>query len=112
MWVVKSEGRAAPYDEDTLADVVGAPPPRHVPLWLARLLAGKHVVESLTTPMNTTNARIRRDLGWAPRYPSVREGLEATAEVWRREGFPPNTARAGAGRNGAAARSGSGAPVG
>lgn len=96
----------------TLAEVVGAPAPRSVPLWLARLLAGKHVVESLTTPMNTTNARLRRDLGWAPRYPTVREGLAATAEEWRRAGFPPSAAKAGAKRNGSAARSGSKAAVG
>lgn len=96
----------------TLADVVGAPAPRSVPLWLARLLAGKHVVESLTTPMNTTNARIRRDLGWKPRYPTIREGLEATAEAWRREGFPSGAARANVRRNRTAARTVSGAAVG
>jgi len=87
-----------------LADAVGAPPPRSIPLWLARILAGKHVVESLTTPMNTTNARIRRELGWAPRYPTLREGLAATVEAWRREGFPPSGARTGAKGNASDAR--------
>jgi len=70
-----------------LAARVGAPPPRHLPLWLARWLLGSHVLESLTTSMNTSNARIRRELGWAPSFPTCREGLDDVVETWVEEGF-------------------------
>ena len=57
------------------ARLLGAPPPRHLPLWLARLLLGRAPVAALTTSMNTSNAKIRRELGWTPRHPTYREGL-------------------------------------
>jgi 2-alkyl-3-oxoalkanoate reductase len=75
-----------------LAGAIGAPAPRHVPVWLARLMLGGHVVDSLTTSMHTSNARIRRELGWAPQYPTYREGIAATIAEWaheRREGGEP-----------------------
>ncbi|HSM61674.1 MAG TPA: NAD-dependent epimerase/dehydratase family protein, partial [Longimicrobiales bacterium] len=68
------------------ADVLGAPRPRGVPLWLGRLLLGPHVVESMTTSMRTTNARLRSELGWEPRYPTVREGLEDAVRRWAAHG--------------------------
>jgi nucleoside-diphosphate-sugar epimerase len=55
---------------------LGAPAPRRVPVWLARWLAGEQAVEYFTRSTRTTNARFRRDFGWAPRYPTYREGLE------------------------------------
>lgn len=65
-----------------VAQIVGAPPPRRSPVWLARLLAGDSMVATLTTSMNTTNARARRDFGWAPTYPTFREGLRAAVREW------------------------------
>jgi nucleoside-diphosphate-sugar epimerase len=70
---------------DEFARLLGAPPPRHVPRWLARLAAGALTVEALTTSMHTTNARFRRDTGWAPRYPTFREGLAAVLGEWAAE---------------------------
>jgi len=55
---------------------LGAPAPRRVPVWLARWLAGEQAVEYFTRSTRTTNAHFRRDFGWAPRYPTYREGLE------------------------------------
>lgn len=74
-----------------LANAVGAPEPLRIPLWLARLMLGGHVVESLTTSMNTSNALIRRELGWAPSFPTYREGLAATIQAWRAEAAPVPT---------------------
>jgi nucleoside-diphosphate-sugar epimerase len=56
------------------ARALGAPPPRSVPRWLARLVAplGAELVAS-RTPMS--NARARRELSWTPRYPSLETGL-------------------------------------
>jgi nucleoside-diphosphate-sugar epimerase len=52
---------------------VGAPPPRHVPAPIARLLVGK-AVHQLTVSQRILNRRFRDATGWVPRYPSLREG--------------------------------------
>jgi 2-alkyl-3-oxoalkanoate reductase len=57
------------------AEAIGARPPRRVPVWLARLLAGKAVAAMSTTLPGATNARARRELGWEPRWPSWRDGF-------------------------------------
>jgi nucleoside-diphosphate-sugar epimerase len=65
---------------------LGAPQPRRVPAWLVRLIAGRYAVEFLTASTRTTNARIRRDLGWSPRYPTFEEGLDQVVTRWREQG--------------------------
>jgi nucleoside-diphosphate-sugar epimerase len=60
-----------------LAACAGAKPPRRVPRWLARLLAGEMVVTMMTEGRGFSNAKARRELGWEPRYPSWRQGFEA-----------------------------------
>jgi nucleoside-diphosphate-sugar epimerase len=60
-----------------LADVLGAKPPRHVPRWLARLVAGDAAVVMGTESRGASNAKARRELGWTPRYPSWRQGFVA-----------------------------------
>ncbi len=66
---------------------LGAPPPRRVPVWLARLVAGRYAVRFLTSSTRTSNARIRRDLGWSPRFPSYEEGLDQVVATWRERGL-------------------------
>ena len=62
-----------------IAETIGAKPPRHVPRWLARVLAGKAAVVMMTELRGASNAKAKRELGWRPRYPSWDEGLaEAT----------------------------------
>jgi nucleoside-diphosphate-sugar epimerase len=58
-----------------LARVLGAPAPRHVPVWLGRLATGDVGVSMMTRIHGASNARAKRDLGWQPRYPSYREGF-------------------------------------
>src|SRR5262249_49845991 len=60
-----------------LAEALGAKPPRHVPVWLARLFAGEPGVVMGTQARGASNAKAKRELGWAPRYPSWREGFPA-----------------------------------
>jgi nucleoside-diphosphate-sugar epimerase len=60
-----------------LAKVLGAKPPRHVPTWLARLIAGAGAVMMATQSRGASNAKFKRELGWTPRYPSWREGFIA-----------------------------------
>jgi nucleoside-diphosphate-sugar epimerase len=60
-----------------LASVLGARPPRHVPRWLARLVAGEGAVMMGTESRGASNAKAKRELGWTPRYPSWRQGFPA-----------------------------------
>ena len=65
-----------------LAAAVGAKPPRRVPTWLARRLAGDVVVAMMTEARGASNAKAKRELGWSLRYPSWRQGfLEAYRTV-------------------------------
>ena len=57
------------------AEAVGAKPPRKVPVWLAKLVAGKTNAQSLMTMRGASNAKAKRELGWEPRYSSWREGF-------------------------------------
>ena len=47
-----------------LAAAIGAPPPRHVPAWVARPLIGEHGVLLMTTARGSSNAKAKRELGW------------------------------------------------
>jgi nucleoside-diphosphate-sugar epimerase len=58
-----------------LAQVAGAKPPLRLSEWLGRLLAGELVVTQMTTVRGSSNAKARRELGWAPKYTSWREGF-------------------------------------
>ena len=58
-----------------LAAAAGARPPRRVPAWLARLLAGEHAVVLMTEARGASNAKARRELGWRPAHPSWRQGF-------------------------------------
>jgi 2-alkyl-3-oxoalkanoate reductase len=57
------------------AEALGAKPPRRVPFWLARLVAGKSVAEQAIGLRGASNAKARRELDWQPRYRSWREGF-------------------------------------
>jgi len=54
---------------------LGVGPPRRVPATLARLLAGRNAVDALLRSARSSNARLRSELGWAPRFPTAREGI-------------------------------------
>lgn len=58
-----------------LAAIVGAKPPRHVPVWLGRLLAGEAIVTMLTESRGASNAKAKRELNWTPSWPSWRDGF-------------------------------------
>ena len=60
-----------------LAEILGAEPPRRVPGWPGRLLAGGFVVAQMTSSRGYPNERAKNELGWEPRYDSWREGFRA-----------------------------------
>ena len=64
------------------AKALGTGRPRRVPKSLARLAAGRHAVTAATRSARSSNARIKRELGWSPRWPTAREGVpDAVAKL-------------------------------
>lgn len=57
------------------AEGIGAKPPRRVPLWLARWIAGKQAISMATRLEGASNEKARRELNWQPKYPSWRQGF-------------------------------------
>jgi nucleoside-diphosphate-sugar epimerase len=64
-----------------LAHAFGIPTPRPLPRWLTRL--GGSTAELLARSQRMSNHKLRAASGWAPRWPSVREGFAAMAAATR-----------------------------
>jgi nucleoside-diphosphate-sugar epimerase len=60
-----------------LASVLGAKPPRRLPVWLGRLAVGEFGVRMMTEVRGASNAKAKRELGWQPKYASWREGFRS-----------------------------------
>ena len=85
--VAVEQGRSGVYnlvDEDpppvrewlpVLARALNAKPPRRVPRWLGRLLAGETATAMMTQARGASNEKAKRELGWQPRYASWRQGF-------------------------------------
>jgi nucleoside-diphosphate-sugar epimerase len=58
-----------------LASALGAKPPRRIPRWLVRLLAGEAATAMMTDVRGASNEKAKRELGWQPRYASWRQGF-------------------------------------
>ena len=58
-----------------LADAAGAKRPMRVPVWLARLVAGKQAGTFAADLRGASNEKAKRDLGWRPAHPSWRSGF-------------------------------------
>jgi 2-alkyl-3-oxoalkanoate reductase len=58
-----------------LASALGAKPPRRIPRWLARLVAGEAATVTMTEVRGASNEKAKRELGWQLRYPSWRQGF-------------------------------------
>jgi nucleoside-diphosphate-sugar epimerase len=58
-----------------MAGALGAKPPRRVPKWLGRIVAGRVAVMMMTEMRGASNEKAKRELGWRPSYPSWRQGF-------------------------------------
>ena len=66
-----------------LAAMLGAGPPRRVPAWLGRLVAGRHIVAMMTQVRAGSNAKAKSKLEWRPAHPTWREGfVEVLRRMW------------------------------
>jgi 2-alkyl-3-oxoalkanoate reductase len=77
---------------DALAEALAVPHPRLPPAWTA-LLAGS-IGRTLARSLRVSNGKLRGATGWAPRYPSVREGFRAVVGA-----FPPGPGRSAPARH-------------
>jgi 2-alkyl-3-oxoalkanoate reductase len=58
-----------------LASALDAKPPRRIPRWLGRLLAGETATLMMTDVRGASNEKAKRELGWTPRYATWRQGF-------------------------------------
>lgn len=65
-----------------LAAMLGARPPFRLPGWLARPIAGEHLVVMMTQSRAGSNAKAKAELGWRPGHASWRQGF---ADIIREE---------------------------
>lgn len=57
---------------NSLADAIGAKPPKPLPTWITRL--GGSLMELFMRSQRMSNKKLRGATGWAPRFRSIREG--------------------------------------
>ena len=67
---------------------LGAPRPRRLPLWLARLFVPGTVLDFFTRSTRTSNRLFREEVGWSPRFPSFKVGLKDVLRTWHAEARP------------------------
>jgi nucleoside-diphosphate-sugar epimerase len=60
-----------------LARLIGAPKPKRIPEWLARLVVGSWGAAFLNGMAGAANARAKATLDWRPRYARVQEAWQA-----------------------------------
>jgi nucleoside-diphosphate-sugar epimerase len=60
---------------DAAADAAGRPRPGTASLGFAGARVGFPLARSLAASQRVRNARAKAELGWAPRFPTVREGV-------------------------------------
>lgn len=68
---------------DLAADVLGLPRPQRIARAEAPHRVSLMVLSFMNESRRLRNDRLKRELGWTPRYPTVREGLQAQAGVPR-----------------------------
>jgi nucleoside-diphosphate-sugar epimerase len=66
---------------DALAAELGVRRPWRVPTWMLRPIPYLHAM--MTTSMRVSNAKARRELGWAPAVSTYREGIPLMAKASR-----------------------------
>jgi 2-alkyl-3-oxoalkanoate reductase len=64
-----------------LARCLGAETPQEISADAGRELAGDFLAAQMTVGRGSSNAKAKRELGWAPRYPTWREGFPEWAKT-------------------------------
>jgi nucleoside-diphosphate-sugar epimerase len=61
-----------------MAELMNKKQPGHIPAFIIRLVLGKDFYEIIRMNCKVSNAKAKRLLGWKPKFPSYKEGLEET----------------------------------
>lgn len=56
------------------ATALGLGAPRRIPAALGRLVTGSNAVGAVVRSARSSNEKIKRELGWRPRFSTAREG--------------------------------------
>jgi nucleoside-diphosphate-sugar epimerase len=65
---------------------LGRPAPWHIPVFAARVIAGRGPVDAAVRSARSSNGRLRERLGWSPRFPSFETGVPASVLALRQAG--------------------------
>jgi nucleoside-diphosphate-sugar epimerase len=57
------------------SELLGVGAPRRIPIALARIAAGSNAVDAVVRSARSSNEKIKRELGWRPRFSAAREGV-------------------------------------
>ena len=57
------------------ARALGVGAPRRIPAALARIAAGRNAVAAVVRSARSSNLKIKREMGWQPRFPTAPEGV-------------------------------------
>jgi nucleoside-diphosphate-sugar epimerase len=57
------------------AEALGVGAPRRIPAAIARMVAGGNAVDAVIRSARSSNAKIKRELGWRARFSTAREGV-------------------------------------
>lgn len=63
-----------------LGKLFGAKKHINIPKFVLRLVMGKPIFNTLTMNTKVSNAYIKKELGWKPKYPTYKEGLKTLLE--------------------------------
>ena len=61
-----------------LAKQLGTRPPRELPSWVIRM-GGRYAALMGVTRLHVSNEKAKRELGWKPQFPTIREGIAHAA---------------------------------
>jgi nucleoside-diphosphate-sugar epimerase len=63
---------------DFMADCMDVPRPKSIPGFVAKIVLGDLLYETVMMNCRVSNAKAKKHLGWKPEYPTYREGLPVT----------------------------------
>jgi nucleoside-diphosphate-sugar epimerase len=86
--VCDDEPATARAVSEFIAEELKARGPRNLPLFVARLVLGPHLVGAVTASVRCSNRKAKERLGFRPTYPTYREGYRAELQKWRQSLAP------------------------
>jgi nucleoside-diphosphate-sugar epimerase len=67
-----------------LAETIRAPTPLSVPNWVLRVTAPFVTSAWFNTTLKVSNEKAKRELGWAPQFPTYRDGIAQSVQMARK----------------------------